>query len=1300
MTVIRHAYRVKEQQQQKHTTPAERMHGSERRLHVYQNGTRTVVRLSETRLSSSSPDGFSITSSRHTPPPPADTFVRVAEQPREAWDTTFTSCCSPFGFAAFGSTEKAPPQTLSEETAEHAIASPSPRPPRVHTVDVPRVHADVPATRSGIDNNDGHKSQLLSSSASGVGLRSVQGLSQSPQTRHGGHSTMTSTTAPSTLSDAPLSRRDNATVAAGVATGAGGLAAPTSAAASMNTARKSKSCTAESVAVDAKQRQTLPSSLSSSSLVVSCDVSCITASPAERPPCGPPSTVPSLHVQRAEGSQGSHSALPLPPVSGDALMPHATTDMPFAAHGVCEKNAKAVQIPLSRRTGTLATAERVLFQGNEGEEDEEDGTIAPKKTPKSNDMAEQGAATPLQRPGADPLSPVCHDPSSCTIEAAQAHTPLGSLAIEQRASVEKSTLACASCVDAGNTSVNSPTCTCALENASSAYKVSKRAPSRNAPLQPCSTAPLHSTTATKENISALSTTAANLSSIAPLHLGDSEIALNDHSASHAAPQKSDVMRCCDAAASCGGNEEERTPTGVTAKVMPSDVEIFNATPTMTVMRGCEKTPTPTPNRCDLLRLLLAHAASATLHTPRTTSSCSAGPAATAASTLFASPQTPSPHPSRRLGSNTPSWEGLAQITGFPTPVKLSPIPTKGYEKMYPQLTTSSAALAVSLNTQDSAAQGSAEDFAQRAVMPCTPPEVLASPTLSSIGDDEHLPTPALPPALRSVGDPAGAVSQVRNEEAAVDPHSAMADAAAARLAEASQSARFPVDEAKGERQSVTDASATAAHTHNTSSECLVSPIHARAEQTTRVWTPHLSDVSQTRFPSSSSMSCVSCPHDGPTGLGAAQPLQVSHAQPACISTETVTAMTKHADPAHSPRSSSSSSPSSSARRQLPIDGMRESSQCETTTAETTEPQLQSSLQRSPCTSFGRSALGPDLPRSDAVAAYKSVDPSLTGHLSPRLVADTLILGTPTVSIIYSPAQALNQSCSFLLPPATTTTPYFHALPVPGMPSAAQPARKTLTQSLEKPKAKAESSFCSSDSVADQLWLCPDDRRQVASRAPQLRRHAPLMSPAFEAEGDTPLEASAPLSRDDTRAAVAAAQRTPTTERIQRSCGTAVSISAGAASAPVATHESVKEETAPAPPQPPAFRVTHGTQTSCLFHSSVPSQPTNTAKEHADAPAEKTSSLLAGVHHVLRSMEGSRGAVKAPRGQFFSSLESLPHSSSHSWSSAVWSHRYQRLGMSSTNDGGYAGREESHSASYQHTATAKSLSSTRFIDSWL
>ncbi|KAG5468262.1 hypothetical protein LSCM1_02240 [Leishmania martiniquensis] len=480
-----------------------------------------------------------------------------------------------------------------------------------------------------------------------------------------------------------------------------------------------------------------------------------------------------------------------------------------------------------------------------------------------------------------------------------------------------------------------------------------------------------------------------------------------------------------------------------------------------------KSPTASPLRQELHpRLLTTHGASAT-HTPtaRTCSSASSLPNGAALST-------PTPlHASQRWrgSSATPGWESLAQITGFPTPVKLSPIPTKGYSASPNAFTTAAAAAEAATRTSTPHVSAS------------------SSPALSAIeGDDagysgDKRGALTLPAATGNLG---GAVHlcAVTGQRAEISG----LDGRAISLQRASDSA---------------DYLSSGRSISTISSACSASPSCARAGQTTRVWTPQPSEVSQQRqyllLPSSpveGHSSRFLSDFSSSTGV---QPPTLPQQQRSSLRNSTMcgTADTCRWDHAFSAHSNPS--------RPVPRCNHAAKEGSEDLTA---IPGMLTGPQAQPLYWQPQRLLCLDYPTVDLALMHRSTDRSTGERANSHLATETLNLGTPTVSMIRSPLQALGESCCSLFMPQATQ--YIQALPIPGLrrriPSVSRAAQPVVLVE--------EGVGCEGGCMAPSHEASRNQRRETQRPA--------LMSPALDDEEGSwvprssavPTRAELPLSR--------------------------------------------------------------------------------------------------------------------------------------------------------------------------------------------
>ncbi|KAK7200751.1 hypothetical protein NESM_000133300 [Novymonas esmeraldas] len=336
-------------------------------------------------------------------------------------------------------------------------------------------------------------------------------------------------------------------------------------------------------------------------------------------------------------------------------------------------------------------------------------------------------------------------------------------------------------------------------------------------------------------------------------------------------------------------------------------------------------------------------------------------------------------------SASASWEGMARITGFPTPVRLSPIPTKTHAGCAVLCVAAEAATGRGTAAVTTGATTSA---ASRCV------SAPASPALS---------------AIRGELDECGAAA------AALAPNElTLTDSAAwcflAERREAAVRARAGVTQAAEWTENDVADCLTDAHERSTSSAaCSASPTQSLACQTTRVWMSHPSERSQPCH--TDVMTLPPPPPPPPT-------------RPNSLRGSTVlgTATTLAGEVTFSTHSSvSRTAPRSPWASQDAVPALP------STTAVHPESVLQHSHGPRPQHHRRHS---PDSHAVDGAAAHKSMRHHPTGRTAHRCAAETLNLGTPTASIIQCPAPALGMSCgSILMPPAVQ---YVEALPIPGL----------------------------------------------------------------------------------------------------------------------------------------------------------------------------------------------------------------------------------------------------------------------------
>ncbi|KAG5491642.1 hypothetical protein JIQ42_01548 [Leishmania sp. Namibia] len=419
-----------------------------------------------------------------------------------------------------------------------------------------------------------------------------------------------------------------------------------------------------------------------------------------------------------------------------------------------------------------------------------------------------------------------------------------------------------------------------------------------------------------------------------------------------------------------------------------------------------ETPIASPLRQELfLRLLTAHGASGT-HTPtaRTCSSVSSLPNGGVLAT---------PTPLRashrwRGASATPGWESLAQITGFPTPVKLSPIPTKGYSA-YPALINAAAAAAAA-PTVTSTPHASAS----------------SSPAVSAIEDEYD----------ERIGDrrDAATLSAVAAKRKETEQPRSVKGQRTAISAFEERGVPPPPD------SDIADYLSSGHSISTISSQGSMSPICVRAGQTTRVWTPQPSEVSQqqqqhlTQLPASPVESHSSrLLSDFPSSTAVPPPplpqQQTKFLRNAATCGTANVHLCDHAF----------SAPSDLSRTALRSNRVADEASEDSTAISSmlTEAQAQ------PLSWQPQPPHCPTPPTVDLALMHRCSDPSTGERATPCYAADTLNLGTPTVSMIRSPVQALGESCCslFMLP----TTQYIQALPIPGLgrriPSASHAAQR-------------------------------------------------------------------------------------------------------------------------------------------------------------------------------------------------------------------------------------------------------------------
>nr|CAJ2471946.1 unnamed protein product [Leishmania braziliensis] len=403
-----------------------------------------------------------------------------------------------------------------------------------------------------------------------------------------------------------------------------------------------------------------------------------------------------------------------------------------------------------------------------------------------------------------------------------------------------------------------------------------------------------------------------------------------------------------------------------------------------------KTPMPSPLRQELfLRLLNDHTVSAA-HTPaaHTGSSTSSLPNAG----ILATP-TPLHRPHRWRGASaTPGCESVALITGFPTPVKLSPIPTKGFS-VYPDLAASDA-----VATADT-------------ILTSTPrASVSSSPAVSAIQGE----------AYECDGDEDDAVTP----DAVMDQLVMTKNACAARRQSTSLWASVGGGVPPYSDGNMADYLSCGHSMSSISSECSVSQICVGARQTTRVWTPHSSEVSQQQQLTQPPSSCI----DGHSSRllnsfpsSTAVPPQPPPPQPISLYSSTTlgtpsTFPCDHTFSAHLNRS----------RTALRSERAAEEVSGDSTAISAIFREVQAQPLHQPPQNLSSS----DVLTGGLALMHSSTDRSISGRAMPSYVADTLSLGIPTVPTTQSPAQSFGDSCySPFMPPPTQ---YIQALTIPGL----------------------------------------------------------------------------------------------------------------------------------------------------------------------------------------------------------------------------------------------------------------------------
>ncbi|KAG5493955.1 hypothetical protein JKF63_01787 [Porcisia hertigi] len=499
----------------------------------------------------------------------------------------------------------------------------------------------------------------------------------------------------------------------------------------------------------------------------------------------------------------------------------------------------------------------------------------------------------------------------------------------------------------------------------------------------------------------------------------------------------------------GENETEGTPYALTA---------------LTRTRGivsAAKTPISSPHRQELSSRFLAAKAASAVDTP-TAHTCSSSPSLPTAGVLA----TPLPqHASHRWrgSSSTPGWESQAQTTGFPTPVKLSPIPTKGYVSCPGPVSTAVAEAApVTLSSTPRAS-------------------LTSSPVVSEIHADAH----EIGAEKREAGMPSTKDSPFQAAEKATG---GVGETAVLWMPEMD-------DVLPKIDNDIADYLSSGRSISTISSGCSVSPIFARAGQTTRAWTPIPSDVSQqqqlaTRPSSSTDCRSFRFLSGFPSSFVVQVPTPQQHQRSSMRNTTLVgaTSLSPLEDTFYD-----HSNPSRVAVRS----GQTAKEVSEDLAAMSA---LFTEVQRQPRHRQPRHPQSLYSPTGDPVLMDRHAELSVRrGPPTPHLAADTVNLGTPAVSIIQSTAQALNESCSSLsMPPSTQ---YIQALPIPGL----QPRNVPITEAAQSVALAVESVGDGGDRVA---------RTYGVSQGPRGKVHWPaLMSPALDdSEGEMrlPFTTSAPL----------------------------------------------------------------------------------------------------------------------------------------------------------------------------------------------
>ncbi|GET92279.1 hypothetical protein, unknown function [Leishmania tarentolae] len=455
-----------------------------------------------------------------------------------------------------------------------------------------------------------------------------------------------------------------------------------------------------------------------------------------------------------------------------------------------------------------------------------------------------------------------------------------------------------------------------------------------------------------------------------------------------------------------------------------------------------KTPVISPLRQELLLRLLTTQAASAAYTPsvRTFSS-------------GASPRnhgalgTPTPlHGSHgwRGASATSGGESLAEITGFPTPVKLSPIPTKGY----------SAHCEISASVT-AATRGSTWTSA-------TPASGLPSPTVFAGNGDAHE-CDAENPDLVTPAAAAHAIEAVEHVRASRRLTTGRSFSEGGRVG--------PLSHSSGP-----DSLSTAHSISSINSECSVSPICVRARQTTRVWSPHPSEVSQQQHPKPPLPSTEGHSSRSLTDFPSSSAVQ--H-QPPQRQQSTVLCHSPVFGPVHA----------------APCDHTfsAHTNPCDTTVcperaaAEVFEDLNAMSLmftevQAQPTHRQSHKLLHPVAGTGDLASLHNSTDRSAGERFTTRYAPDTVNLGTPTVSMIQSTGQALGESCcSLFMPPATQ---YIQALPIPGL----QPRNPPSGQATQRSGLAVEGLGGESDTVGLANEARQNRRRQM--------QNAMLISPVL------------------------------------------------------------------------------------------------------------------------------------------------------------------------------------------------------------